>query len=267
MRREIKKEDEVNIKVGLLTLLGILLIFILFIWRSGLLLKVQGYELVGRFENVSGLLVTSPVQYRGYKVGTVEQINPKASQIEVVAKLSQELSLPADSYLRIDYDGLVGQKFLSIMPGESSKLLVPGTVLKGYSTAGMSDFIHEGSGSMAEARKLLMNFNRSFSKDNPDASFAKIMHDFEEITKSLNKTMPKLEKAVNNLDTMLAELVNNKENINKTLVDTQASAHNLLEFSGKLNQTISKNAENIDVIIYEVKRASKRLNKVLRTKN
>ena len=262
-----KKEDEVNIKVGLLTLFGIILILLLVVWRSGILLKVQGNELVGRFDSVSGLLETAPVLYRGYKVGSVVQINPQAKKVEVISKLLRDLKLPEDSYLRIEYNGLVGQKYLSIIPGISKYILAKGAVLKGVSTAGMAEFINEGSGSMAEARKLLINFNRSFAKDDPNTSFAKIIGNFEEIAESLNRSMPKLESSLTNLDVMMKELVANKDNLNDSVVSTKIAAQNIASISIQLNETISKNAENIDAIIYEVKRASKRLNKVLRTKD
>ncbi|MCX7384124.1 MAG: outer membrane lipid asymmetry maintenance protein MlaD [Alphaproteobacteria bacterium] len=89
---------------------------------------VSGYALHARFDRIDGLAVGSDVRLAGVKIGTVTSagIDPKTFQATVNFTVLATLKLPKDSSAEITSDGLLGGKFLSIVPGGDDKVLASG---------------------------------------------------------------------------------------------------------------------------------------------
>src|SRR3989338_7567618 len=121
-------------KVGLVTLIGLILISAVIIWKSEIFLLNRGKDLIAAFENVEGLTIGSEVRFRGSKVGKVMRIDPGPYDIKVYSVVERGLKIPADSTLRVSYDGIVGLKFLEIRPGTSEIMYQPKQELQGART-------------------------------------------------------------------------------------------------------------------------------------
>ncbi len=89
---------------------------------------VGGYELHARFDHIDGLSVGSDVRLAGVKVGSViaTRVNPNTYLADVSFTVENALKLPTDSSAEITSDGLLGGKYLSLVPGGSSKMIPPG---------------------------------------------------------------------------------------------------------------------------------------------
>ena len=72
-------QDRTALKVGIATFLMTIAIAALLVWKSSIHLKATGYQLVGKFQYVSGLLNGAEVRYRGVNVGKVFSIKPKSN--------------------------------------------------------------------------------------------------------------------------------------------------------------------------------------------
>lgn len=90
------------------------------------------YELVAKFDRVDGLKVGSDVRVAGIKVGIVtdQRINPSSYLAAVHFSVEQTIKLPTDSSAEIVGDGLLGAKYLSIVPGGDSEVFKPGGEIK-----------------------------------------------------------------------------------------------------------------------------------------
>ncbi len=89
---------------------------------------VSGYELHARFDHIDGLSVGSDVRLAGVKVGSVvaAAVNPNTYLADVSFTVENALKLPTDSSAEITSDGLLGGKYLSLVPGGSDKTIPPG---------------------------------------------------------------------------------------------------------------------------------------------
>jgi phospholipid/cholesterol/gamma-HCH transport system substrate-binding protein len=89
---------------------------------------VTGYTLHARFDRVDGLAIGSDVRLAGVRIGTVKSagIDAKTYQAVVTFSVENNLKLPTDSSAEITSDGLLGGKFLSIVPGGDDKMLADG---------------------------------------------------------------------------------------------------------------------------------------------
>ncbi|MFL1464131.1 outer membrane lipid asymmetry maintenance protein MlaD [Roseococcus sp. DSY-14] len=88
----------------------------------------DGYQLTARFDKIDGLASGADVRIAGVKVGSVTgaRIDPETFQAEVTFRLGSQIRLPADSSAEITSEGLLGGKYLSIVPGGSERLLAAG---------------------------------------------------------------------------------------------------------------------------------------------
>ncbi len=147
-------------KVGIVITIAVLILGGMIVWKGDIFLKAQGYELIGSFENIGGLIEGSEVRYRGYKVGKVIRIVPGIEDTKAYIFVNPEIKVPEGSTLRVAFDGLIGQKYLEIVPGVSEKALKPRSMLKGYSTLGLVDFIDIGTINLQELERILSSVRK-----------------------------------------------------------------------------------------------------------
>ena len=87
-----------------------------------------GYPLIARFDRIDGLSVGADVRMAGVKVGAVTgaRIDPKSYLAEIEFTVVSGLDVPKDSSAEITSDGLLGGKYLSLVPGGDATALKPG---------------------------------------------------------------------------------------------------------------------------------------------
>ena len=93
---------------------------------------VDGYELAARFDRVDGLEVGSDVRMGGIKIGTVrsETLDPQTYLAIVRFSVDRLIKVPADSSASIESEGLLGGKYLAIVPGGDDHMLAAGEEIR-----------------------------------------------------------------------------------------------------------------------------------------
>ena len=88
----------------------------------------EGMLLRASFDRIDGLANGADVRIAGVKVGTVtdSRINPESFAAELTIKVDRSLKLPRDTSAEISSEGLLGGKYVSLVPGGSEKLLADG---------------------------------------------------------------------------------------------------------------------------------------------
>jgi phospholipid/cholesterol/gamma-HCH transport system substrate-binding protein len=115
------------------TLLGAVVLivaigFLAFAYRSSQVQENGGYELIARFDKVDGLERGSDVRISGIKVGTVldQALDPETYRAEVRFSLREDVRLPADTSAAVVSNGLLGGKYLALVPGGDIEMLEAG---------------------------------------------------------------------------------------------------------------------------------------------
>jgi len=88
----------------------------------------EGMLLRASFDRIDGLNNGADVRIAGVKVGTVtdSRIDPQSFAAELTLKVDRSLKLPVDTSAEITSEGLLGGKYVSLVPGGSDKLLADG---------------------------------------------------------------------------------------------------------------------------------------------
>lgn len=89
---------------------------------------LSGYPLFAKFRQVDGLSVGSPVHLAGIKVGEVSRMEFEArtNQAVVTFYIANAIKLSEDTSAQVVTDGLLGPKFLKLVPGGADEIIRPG---------------------------------------------------------------------------------------------------------------------------------------------
>ena len=115
------------------TLLGGLVIvvaagFLIFALQATEVGAVDGINLKARFLKVGGLEVGSDVRISGVKVGTVTDrvLDTDSFEAVVLFTVSANVRLPVDTQAVVTSEGLLGNKYLRLIPGTATDMVADG---------------------------------------------------------------------------------------------------------------------------------------------
>ncbi len=125
----------VQVWVGLFVVAGMAALLVLAMKVSNIsaLTETEGFEVTGRFENIGGLKVRSPVTMAGVVVGRVSRIGFDRESYEAVVTLNiqrQYDNIPEDSTASIFTAGLLGEQYIGLEPGGAEEVLKQGSELQ-----------------------------------------------------------------------------------------------------------------------------------------
>jgi phospholipid/cholesterol/gamma-HCH transport system substrate-binding protein len=126
------KKTSIEAAVGIFILVGIICVGYLSI-RFG---KMEWtgdnfYPVFARFQSVSGLIAGAHVELAGVHVGTVDSITLDPKRLVAVAelKIQKNLKLSDDVIAAVKTSGLIGDKYIELVPGNSDRILKPGGLI------------------------------------------------------------------------------------------------------------------------------------------
>ncbi len=126
------KKASVEIWVGIFVMVGIFCVGYLSV-RFGKMEWIGDnyYSITARFESVAGLKAGAEVQVAGVSVGKVSavrlELEKQVAMVEM--KIHNEVLLSDDVMASVKTSGLIGDKYIKLMPGGSEDMLKPGDII------------------------------------------------------------------------------------------------------------------------------------------
>lgn len=84
------------------------------------------YPLKASFTSASGLKPDTYVQISGVNIGKVQSIHLENYQAVVIMNIEKGVNIQDDAIASIRTNGILGEKYIDILPGGSSSILKPG---------------------------------------------------------------------------------------------------------------------------------------------
>ena len=118
--------------VGLFAIIGIVALLVLslkFAYNSHSSHGKRYYPVIASFDNIGTLKVNAPVRIAGYNVGYVKSIFLNQNDYKVYTTLmldSRYNRLSLDTSAQIVTTGLIGEQYVSLLPGADTKYLHAG---------------------------------------------------------------------------------------------------------------------------------------------
>ncbi|OHC04153.1 MAG: outer membrane lipid asymmetry maintenance protein MlaD [Planctomycetes bacterium RIFCSPHIGHO2_12_39_6] len=125
------KKYDVEIAVGIFVFFGILCLGFISVKLGKLdLIGSHYYPVKAVFSTVKGLRKDTVVEISGVEVGKVSDIKLIDYQAVVSMLIRDDVELQDDAIASIRTKGLMGEKYVEIMPGGSDKVIQPGDTLR-----------------------------------------------------------------------------------------------------------------------------------------
>ena len=125
-------KTSIETAVGLFFFIGLLCVGYLTIKLGKMeIISDEYYYLEAQFESVTGLKVGSRVELAGVPVGKVETIalEPKRQMAHVRMKIQGQVELTDDVIASVKTAGLIGDKYIKLLPGGSDVALQNGDII------------------------------------------------------------------------------------------------------------------------------------------
>jgi phospholipid/cholesterol/gamma-HCH transport system substrate-binding protein len=103
-------------------------IFLVFAYHSAEIRSVSGYTLGAKFDHIDGVREGADIRMSGIKIGSITGTSLDTKTFQAVLKLSidNNIKLPVDTVATITQNGLLGDQYMSLVPGNSDKTIPPG---------------------------------------------------------------------------------------------------------------------------------------------
>ncbi|HJD57891.1 MAG TPA: outer membrane lipid asymmetry maintenance protein MlaD [Rickettsia endosymbiont of Ceroptres masudai] len=119
------KQNIIETIIGFVVLI-IALLFLIFAYKTGSsITSSKGYQVTANFQSAEGIAVGSDVMISGIKIGSVKKItlDPNSFYASVYLNINDDVKIPTDSKAQVVTSGLLGGKYISIVPGNDDENL------------------------------------------------------------------------------------------------------------------------------------------------
>jgi len=151
-----KKDAALYLIVGLVIVVAIIILIfgVFFLNDKDPRETFDTYHL--RFSQVSTLTQDAPVKVNGVKLGKVENIALHGNGVLVRISLRNDVRIPKDSDIRVQNIGLLGERQVGMLLGESNEIFGIGDTVSGNFDAGIAEVMGM-AGEVLDSAKILMN--------------------------------------------------------------------------------------------------------------
>jgi phospholipid/cholesterol/gamma-HCH transport system substrate-binding protein len=119
--------------VGALVI-SIALYFVFVLYKSNSMNKVdeEQYTISALFQKIDGIKIGSEVKIAGVKIGSIldSSLDTNSYQAKLTMGIDKKIEIPIDSTAQIVSNGLLGDKYIEIVPGSDSEKVAHGGVLE-----------------------------------------------------------------------------------------------------------------------------------------
>ena len=224
-------ERSTEIKVGIFVLIGIAVLFYLTIkLGEEAFTPKDSYPVYAMFQNVSGLLKGAKVNIAGVTVGKVGDIElTPEGKAKVKLLIYKKYKIAEDSKAVIRTFGVLGDKYVEIEPGHSSRYLSPGEVISRTEGAVELDEVLSSIGPAIEGLKEILG------SEEGKQNLKELVVSFKETARSINEVAKKVESGKGTLGRLLTDESLYNE-LTSTIKDIKFTAQNLKKVAIQISQ-------------------------------
>ncbi|HWR44347.1 MlaD family protein [Sporomusa sp.] len=246
-------------KVGAITLSGLILLAGMFVYLSGISFGDKGYPIKAVFAQVSGLKPGNIVRYAGVEIGKVTDVLVLPDGVSADIMLNPGVKIPVGSTLTIGSDGLLGEKFINIMPPREIKgFLAPHDKVYGDNPQGLDELMVSANQVLAEVKTLVKALNDVLADEKVRAALKESALNTRDITVNLNRLTATLALLAEHNQGDVTTMVANLKAMSGSLKDTAARVDKMIANVDNNGQTAKELRETITAL----KQTSSRVEKM-----
>lgn len=288
----IKKYFTKEVKIGILAVTSLALLFFGLNFLKGINIFNPSNFYYATYDNIGGLVETSPVFIKGHQVGQVREIKydfTKDPSFVITLDISSDLELPEGTRAELYDNGLMGGKAIRIVYAQQTGQFeavgdtIESIIIPNFVNAISDQLIPKINNLLSSTDSLILSVRDITNSKQLKSSLASIEQssaNLEETTAQLkgvmNQDVPKIVKNVNTITTDFAQVGNNLKDVDlaKTVNGIDATILELKEVSRKMNSNegslgllindralydnLSNTSNNANLLVVDIKQNPKR---------
>ncbi len=215
-----------ELKVGVFIFTGIVILSVIIFSIGNFYSIKRGYTINVLFSFANGISVGAPVRYAGVEVGEVQDIKvyfdekENRPMVKLLAWVAQNTWINEDATATINTLGLLGEKYLEIIPGtRESRLLQKGDTLRGQDPVSTEELTRETKKTLVRIDNMIGSIDKVVGSDEMRTSikntFSNLealsleMKEFVAMAKNGGGTIGRLltdDKIYNDIDDMIIDI-------------------------------------------------------------
>jgi phospholipid/cholesterol/gamma-HCH transport system substrate-binding protein len=149
------KQRSAEIKVGIVTIVGVVLLILGILLGKGITLGVSSNTIIMAFPNSGGIEIGSPVFVNGMKRGVVTLVENAENKVLVTAQLDNIDDVKKDATARILMLELTGGKKIEVNPGTVKQPITNKDIIAGIASADATQLIADVGDVANDAKRLV----------------------------------------------------------------------------------------------------------------
>ncbi len=279
-----KNQRVIYFRVGLFVVIAVSIFIMIVMFLTGdQSIFEKSYTVNTSFKNAAGLIRGAAVRLSGVRIGAVTDIDfAKQPQGEKVIQVSMKISkegmqrLNPDSEATIRTEGLLGDKYIEIMPGKEKPLTDPPDVVQIQSETPfeLTSILGQSGDLLANVISISKNLDRivkGFGEEENISNISKTIASVKASSEAIQKNLQAIESGDGILNTMIygpkdakgkALEENTLVRLNKAVAKLDKLMNEINNGDGTLHELIynDKLSEDIDNTFANISDASSKLN-------
>jgi phospholipid/cholesterol/gamma-HCH transport system substrate-binding protein len=210
-----------DIKVGIAVIAAAVILILAIVWIGELRMNSKWVSYTVFFPETGGLSKGDAVAVAGLEMGEVGEMVFENGRVKTELRLEPGVALRSDCSIEVRSVGLMGEKFVYVVPGTTGEVLRPGSTIEGKYKAGLTEMTIVMEDVFAEVKELSRSVRKLIST--------------EEDTHTLSESLARLNELA---DEMLALIRENKDDLSRSARSLRAASDNLSDILGSRKQAI-----------------------------
>jgi len=235
--------------VGVIIFCSLILLIVSLMWLEDVRIGRPGMTLVALFPDVSGLNRGDPITVAGLPVGQVAGMSLRGDQVQVTFHIDQEHSLLHGSRAVIRSQGVMGEKIVSIIPGEGPEPLRPGESIPGLYEQDFTQVVTQ-AGEVGNELRAVLAAIRSILDDSTRGGLRQAVNSAGEASGQLQdllqRNASRLDATIANLHRTTSTLARLQpgEEAEQLIPNLEKASHDIREAAGHM-RTVSTSLDSI----------------------
>ncbi len=221
-----------ELRVGITVLIAAVVLVLGLLWYQGFNIRKNTYEIYALFPMVGGITKGDAVSVDGVERGKVAKVTLRDRDVKIAMNMEKNVNIPVDSRVVLQSIGILGERSVLIIRGESDQYLGEGTVLKGNYEPGISEAL---------------------------ASLGTLMGDLSALSKDMRKMADMLSQG-DDLSETLENMSRTSSELNRLITNNsgriEAGISSFSRSAGRIDTLLSRNAGRLDSIMISLEAAS-----------
>jgi phospholipid/cholesterol/gamma-HCH transport system substrate-binding protein len=264
------ERDRADLAVGL-TVLAALALLVASSMRIGAcaLLEPAGTRLVARFDDAAGVEPRTEILIAGVRVGEVEQVSLEQGRARMLLRVEADgVAVPADSTVAIRSRGLLGERVVEIVRGESDRALGDGDVItRSVEAPNLDVLIDDLSAVAGDIKAVTRSVRYVLGGAEGEEAVAAVVEDVRAVARGLrallDENSDRFARTLANFDTMAEDLSSFSSQVADLAENNEQTVGEMLQSFATTSQRLSEAVEDLAAVSARVEEGEGTLGRLL----